>query len=63
MREQSFSDVYAYIVLYRTFHIAHTLTRIPFHYFCIGQESKSESIPESVTGNVNEPLKFKKCTT
>ena len=58
MREQSFSDAYAYIVLHRTFHIAHTRTRIPFHYFCIGQESKSEWIPESVTSNVNEPLNF-----
>ena len=24
-------------------------------YFCKGQESKSESVPESVSGNVNEP--------
>ena len=37
-------------------HIAQTQTRIPTPYFCIGQESESESVPESVSGNVNEPL-------
>ena len=36
-------------------HIAETQTRIHFPYFCVGQESESESIPESVPGNVNEP--------
>ena len=33
-------------------HIARTQTWIPTPYFCIGQES----VPESVPGNVNEPL-------
>ena len=42
----------SYIVLCRTFHIAWTRSRIPTHYFCTGQESESESVPESV----NEPL-------
>ena len=28
-------------------HIAQTRTRIPTHYFCIGQESDSESAPET----------------
>ena len=37
-------------------HIAQTWTWFPTPYFCIGQESKSESIPECVSGNVNEPL-------
>ena len=36
-------------------HIAQTRTRIPIPYFCTGQESKSESLPESVSGNVNKP--------
>ena len=42
-----------YIVLCRTFHIAQTWTRIPTPYFCIGQESGSESVSES--GNVFKP--------
>ena len=33
-------------------HIAQTQTRIPTPCFCVGQESVSES----VSGNVNEPL-------
>ena len=37
-------------ILCRTFHIA----QIPTPYFCIGQESESES----VSGNVNEPLLY-----
>ena len=45
-----------YIVLCRKFHIAQTRTRIPTLYFCTGQESESDSVPESVSGNVNEPL-------
>ena len=40
-------------------HTAQTQTRIPTPYFCTGQDSKSvsesESVPESVSGNVNEP--------
>ena len=35
-------------------HIAQTWTQIPTPYFCMGQESKSESVPEFVSGNVNE---------
>ena len=45
-----------YIVLCRTFHIVQTWTQIPTLYFCTGQESESESVSESVSGNVNEPL-------
>ena len=45
-----------YIALCRIFHIAQTQTRIPTPYFCIGQESESESLLESVSDNVNEPL-------
>ena len=46
-----------YIVLCRTYiHTAQIRTRIPPTYFYIGQESNSESVPESVSGNVNEPL-------
>ena len=41
-----------YIVLCRTFHIAQTRTQIPTLYFCIGQESESESVPVSESGNV-----------
>ena len=37
-------------------HIAQTRTQIPFLYFCTGQVSESEFVPESVSGNVNEPL-------
>ena len=44
-----------YIVLCRTFHIAQTRTWIPIPYFCTGQESESESVPQSVYGNINEP--------
>ena len=33
-------------------HFAQTGTRIPTPYFCIGQVSESESVPESVSGNV-----------
>ena len=36
-------------------HIAQTQTRIPSPYFCTGQEFESESVSESVSGNVNEP--------
>ena len=36
-------------------HIAQTQTRIPTPYFCTGQESESESVPESISGNLNEP--------
>ena len=43
---------------FRTFHIAQTQTRIPTLYFTVGQESESESVSESVSGNVNEPLRF-----
>ena len=37
-------------------HTTETQTRIPTPYFCTGQESESESVPESISGNVNEPL-------
>ena len=37
-------------------HIAQTRTRIPTPYFWKGQESGFESVPESVSCNVNEPL-------
>ena len=36
-------------------HIAQTQTYIPTRYFCVGQESNSESVPESISGNVNDP--------
>ena len=36
-------------------HIAENQTRIPTPYFCVGEESESESEPKSVCGNVNEP--------
>ena len=42
--------------LYYVEHVHITQTQIPTHYFCIGQESEYESVPESITGNVNEPL-------
>ena len=45
----------AYIALHRTFHIAQTRTPIPTPYFFTGQGSESESVPESVSDNVNEP--------
>ena len=38
-------------------HIAQTQTPIPTHYFCIGQESESKCLPESISGSENEPLK------
>ena len=44
-----------YIVLCRKFHIAHTWTWIPTLCSCVGQESESEFVPESVSGCVNEP--------
>ena len=37
-------------------HIAQTWTRIPTPYFFTGQESKSQSVTQSVSGNVNESL-------
>ena len=37
-------------------HIAEMWTWIPIPYFCVGQESESESVPEPISGNVNEPL-------
>ena len=44
-----------YIGLYRIFHIVQTQTRIPTPYFCTGQESELESVPESTgCGNVND---------
>ena len=44
-----------YIVLCRTCSHGRDLDLDP--YFCVGQESESESesVPESVSGNVNEP--------
>ena len=36
-------------------HIAQTWTWIPTPYFCIERECESESVPESISGNVNEP--------
>ena len=39
-------------------HFAQTWTQIAIPYFCTGQESESESVPESVYGNINEPLLF-----
>ena len=36
-------------------HVRIAQTHIPTPYFCIGQESDSESVPESVSSNVNEP--------
>ena len=39
-------------------HIAKTQTQILTSYFGIGQESESESILESVSGNVNKPLGY-----
>ena len=41
-------------------HIAQTLHQIPTAYFCVGQESESESVPEFIYGNVNEPLRAPK---
>ena len=42
-----------YIVLTEHVHITQTQTRILISYFCIGQESESESVSD----NVNEPLR------
>ena len=39
-------------------HIAQTLIRIPIPYFCVGQESESESISESISRNINESLLY-----
>ena len=36
-------------------HIAQTWTWIPTPYFCIEQKAESESVPESISGNVYEP--------
>ena len=47
-----------YIVLHRIIHIAQRQTQIPTSYFCTGQESGSESVPVSESGNVNEPLEL-----
>ena len=43
------------VILYYAKHVH--IAQTP--YFCTGQESKSESVPESVSGNVNEPLPIK----
>ena len=43
-----------YIALCTHFHIAQTQTWIPTPYFCIGQESESVPVSESVSDNVNE---------
>ena len=50
----SYSKPDSYIVPCRTFHIVQTWTQIPTSYYCVGQESESESVLESVSGNVNE---------
>ena len=50
------SRLNGYIGLYRTFHIAQTRTWIPTPDFCTGQGAESESTPESISCNVNEPL-------
>ena len=42
--------------LYYAEHVHITQTQIPTPYFCVGQESEYESVPESITGNANEPL-------
>ena len=49
------SNLMATLHYAETVHIAQTW--IPTPYFCIAQEAKteSESGPESVSGNVNEP--------
>ena len=39
-------------------HVTQTRTRIPTPYFCIEQESESESLPVSESGNVNEPVDY-----
>ena len=38
------------------FHIACTWIQIPTPHCCTGQDSESESVPESVSSNVNESL-------
>ena len=40
-------------------HIAQTKISVPTPNFCIGQESESVSIPECVSGSVNEPYEAK----
>ena len=35
-------------------HVAQTQTQISTPYFCTGQESEWECVPDSVSGNVNE---------
>ena len=40
-------------------HITQTWTWIPISYFCIGEECQSKSVPESISGNVNEPLMWR----
>ena len=42
--------------LYYAEHVHIAQTRIPTPYFCVGQEPESESVPESVSDNVNEPF-------
>ena len=37
-------------------HIAQTQTQIPTPYVCLGQGSELDSVPESISANVNEPL-------
>ena len=46
--------------LYYAEHVHITQTRIPTPYFCMGQESESEFVPESISGIVNEPLQKRK---
>ena len=46
--------------LYYAEHVHITQTRIPTPDFCMGQESESEFVPESISGNVNEPLQKRK---
>ena len=41
--------------LYYAEHVHIAQTQIPLPKFCKGQESESCSVPESVSGNVNEP--------
>ena len=53
IRIPNLMDRLYYAEPFRTFHIAQTQTRIPTLYFTVGQESESESVSESVSGNVN----------
>ena len=41
--------------LYYAEHVHIAQTQIPTLYFCSGQEYESESKPESISGNINEP--------